>query len=102
MLTPFMSMHGTLISSLPVIGIAEYIDLAVANVKYSPLAVSAFITSAVCSVISGAGLSRVPSRSETYSVFFINKPPLDVDSHINYITFEYKMKAHIYLHSDIR
>lgn len=71
MLTPFISMHGTFISSADVIGTAEYTDLAVAKVKQFPPAVNSFISSAERSVIAGSGLSRVPSRSEIYKVFRI-------------------------------
>ena len=71
MLTPFMRIHGTFISSAAVIGTAEYIDLAVAKVKLMPLAVSELINSAVRGVTAGSGLSRVPSRSDINSVLLM-------------------------------
>ena len=80
MLTPFISIHGTFIFSADVMGIAEYIDLAVAKVKFMPFAARALIVSAVFLVTAGSGLSRVPSRSDMYSVF-LPKPSPPVCTH---------------------
>ena len=65
MLTPFMRMQGTFISNADVIGTAEYIDLAVANVNSIPFAMRELRVSAVREVIFGDGSRSVPSRSDT-------------------------------------
>lgn len=80
MLTPFISIHGTLISSADVMGTAEYTDLAVAKAKQSPFSVREFITLAVYSVTAGSGLSKVPSRSDMNKVLLIELTSVNAHS----------------------
>jgi hypothetical protein len=67
-----MIMHGTLIFTGDVKGFAEYIDLAVAKVKFIPLDIRALMISAVFVDISPSELRSVPSRSVMYSLFNCN------------------------------